>query len=177
MLSRLKMSEIETQVFGIRKEHSLNRLRQCAREKDVELPEVIFEGIVTTIFYKKEIVEDGIIMRLRTEDNGKGTRNILTIIKLMESSHVNILECQEENLVIMNLAQASRFIKLMGYVEWGSSVKNRKCWLYNGARLNFDRIGDGDEWLRIETADRRRLDGVLEDLGYTLEQCSINAKE
>lgn len=171
------MSEVETQIFKINQEHALNRLRQCAREKNVELPELIFEGIVTTIFYKKEMTEDGIMMRLRTEDNGKGTRNILTVIKLIESSHINILECQEENIVIMNLAQASRFMKLMGYVEWGSSVKNRECWLYNGARLNFDHIGDSDEWLRIETADRRRLDGVLDDLGYTLEQCSINTKE
>ena len=169
------MSEIETKIFGIRRELALNHLRQCARDKNIDLPEQIFNGMLTAVYYKNG---DLPLIRLRTEEQaGRGSRNILTVKQPEISFHFNVKQCAEENLVIIDLAQADRMVRLLGYEPVHSIVKHRESWIYNGAKLEFDRIGEGEIWLEIETADKKHLMEVIEDLGYTLENCSSKTTE
>jgi len=169
------MSEIETKIFGIRRELALNHLRQCAYERSIDLPEQVFNGKLTAVYYRNG---DLPLIRLRTEEQvGRGSRNVLTVKKPEISFHFKVKQCTEENIVIIDLAQADRLVRLLGYEPVSSIVKNRESWLYNGARLEFDRIGEGEIWLEIETADSKHLMEVIEDLGYTLEQCSSKTTE
>jgi adenylate cyclase class IV len=170
------MSEIETKIFGINKELALNRLRQCAREKDIDDPEMIFKGRLTAVYYGDGSGSRSVI-RLRTEEQENKVRNILTVKVPEESSHPNIKKCAEENLVIIDLSQADRMIRLLGYIHDHSVIKFRETWLFNGARFEFDHIENGKEWLEIEAADTKHLIEAIECLGYTLDQCSDKTTE
>ena len=93
------MSEIETKIFGIRRELALNHLRQCAYERSIDLPEQVFNGKLTAVYYRNG---DLPLIRLRTEEQvGRGSRTVLTVKKPEISFHFKVNNVLRKILLLL----------------------------------------------------------------------------